>query len=403
MAVAAVAAGCTGSVGDLFDPVSDPVPLTGRPMSGSPPSGSPPSGSPMSGSPDSEGPDDEGGGGAAPAGAGANEGVGNSGSGAAGTDTSGGNGSSGASGTGSSSAGSSSAGSSGGTSAGSSTGGAGSVEPADSEPPCDSSGPFGAPELVVGLGVNVPSFGPAPSDDGLTLFFSSVDGDENVFFATRSTRANQFSSARLVPGVNDLDNEDGTPFVSADGRSLYLFSTRADDDAPGGRDLWVADRSSSVEFAAPRLLPRVNHDGLDHLPRLSADELTLMFVSGRDTLNLGSNIWVAQRESRTAAFSEPVELAGVNTDAREEGFWLSADELSLFFASNRASTQADMDIWVATRDSVNSAFEGAERLEVVNTSAIEIDPAITPDGFELFFASDRSGTMRLYRSARLCD
>ena len=147
----------------------------------------------------------------------------------------------------------------------------------------------------------------------------------------------------------------------------------------------------------------MNDAGLDHLPRLTADELTLMFVSGRDTLNLGSNIWVAQRPSPTAEFSEPVELAGVNSDARDEGFWLSADELSLFFASNRESTQADMDIWVATRDSVDGAFGVAERVGVLNTPDIEIDPALTPDGFELFFASDRSGTMRLYRSARRCD
>jgi Tol biopolymer transport system component len=61
-----------------------------------------------------------------------------------------------------------------------------------------------------------------------------------------------------------------------------------------------------------------------------------------------------------------------------------------------------MDIWVATRESATSAFGEAERVGVLNTPDIEIDPALTPDGFELFFASDRSGTMRLYRSARQC-
>jgi Tol biopolymer transport system component len=278
----------------------------------------------------------------------------------------------------------------------------GSAEPVDSEPPCEPSGPFGAPELVVGLGITAPSFGPAPSNDGLTLFFSSVDLGEDIFFATRTSRDNDFSSAQLVSGINGPDTEDGTPYASADGRSLYFFSTRPDDDALGDRDLWVANRSSAGELTAPRVVPGVNHAGLDHLPRLTADELTLMFVSGRDSLNLASNIWVAQRPSPTAEFSEPVELAGVNTDAREEGFWLSADELSLFFASNRQSTQADMDIWVATRESATSAFGEAERVGVLNTPDIEIDPALTPDGFELFFASDRSGTMRLYRSARQC-
>ena len=95
------------------------------------------------------------------------------------------------------------------------------MDPVDPQPPCEPSGPFGVPELVVGLGTTAPSFGPAPSDDGLTLFFSSVvaDVDEDIFFATRTSRENQFSSARRVAGVNGV-SEEGTPFLSADGSSL---------------------------------------------------------------------------------------------------------------------------------------------------------------------------------------
>ena len=108
------------------------------------------------------------------------------------------------------------------------------------------------------------------------------------------------------------------------------------------------------------------------------------------------------RQSPSAPFSEAVELAGVNTNAREEGFWLSPDGLTIYFASNRAADEADMDIWVATRPDTSSPFGDAENLSVVNSSGIEIDPALTADGFELFFASNRSGTMQLYRSARSC-
>jgi Tol biopolymer transport system component len=128
----------------------------------------------------------------------------------------------------------------------------------------------------------------------------------------------------------------------------------------------------------------------------------LSFVSGRESENLGSNIWVSERGGPGEVFGEPVELPGINTDVREEGFWLSEDGLSVVFASNRALDEADMDIWRAVRPSRDSAFDEPENLSVVNTSGIEIDPALTRDGFELFFASDRSGAMQLYRSARSC-
>jgi Tol biopolymer transport system component len=291
-----------------------------------------------------------------------------------------------------------------GSSGGNADAGAG---PVVSPPVCDpcpcSTGPFGAPELVQGLGVRVSSFGPAPSADSSTLYFSAVDESEDIFFATRSTRENRFSLAALVPGVNSPDSEDGTPFITADDRSLYFFSTRIDAEAPGERDLWLSTRSGAgAAFSTPVVVPGINSAGLEHLPRLTLDGLTLMFVSARSSPNEFSNIWQARRATTTAPWAEPVELPGVNSNAREEGFWLSADELTVFFASNRLGEVEDMDIFVATRPDLQSAFGPASGLDVVNTSDSELDPALTTDGFELFFASDRSGTMQLYRSVRVC-
>lgn len=275
----------------------------------------------------------------------------------------------------------------------------GEPEPACDPCPC-SDGPFGEPEPVLGLDLALPSFGPAPAADGLTLLFSSIGGTEDIFFATRTDRGTRFSAAALVPGLSGDATEEGTPFLAADGSEVYFFSTRAGAEAVGDRDLW---RAAAVGdgFAEPTVVPRVNHVGLDHLPRLSPDGLQLWFVSGRDASALASNIWVAERPSLDAPFEDPVELQGVNTDAREEGFWLSHDGLTVYFASNRFA-DGDMDIFVAVRPDRDSPFEEAQNLAVVNTPGLELDPALTADGFELFFASDRSGTMQLYRSARLC-
>ena len=275
----------------------------------------------------------------------------------------------------------------------------GALEPVCDPCPC-SDGPFGEPEPVLGLALELPSYGPAPSADGLTLLFSAIGQSEDIFVATRTSRGARFAAASLVPGLSSNETEEGTPFLAADGREVYFFSTRPSPDAAGDRDLWVA-AASGGGFAQPAVVPRVNHDGLDHLPRLSPDGLALMFVSGRDASAGTSNIWVAERSSLDAPFGEPSEVRGVNTDAREEGFWPSQDGLTLYFASNRFD-DSDMDLFVAVRPDRESPFGQAQSLAFVNTSAIEIDPALTSDGFELFFASDRSGTMQIYRSARLC-
>lgn len=267
--------------------------------------------------------------------------------------------------------------------------------------PCDS-GPFGPPELVTGLAVGGDLFGPAFSPSGNELLFSSVDGDENIFSAERTGRTAAFSAASLVPNLDAGGTDEGTPFLTFDELSLYFFSTRPGPGVAGDRDLWVATRESPVDdFSAPGVVPAVNGADLEHLPRLTRDELTILFVSGRDSPNAGSNIWLAERSSRSEAFGPARELPGVNTNAREEGFSLSADGLTLYFASDRI-TPLDMDLWVATRSDASAAFGPPEALEGLNTTEQELDPALSPDGFELFFASTRDGPVQLFRSERLC-
>jgi Tol biopolymer transport system component len=392
--------GCSGQAGDLFPAMhsADESAVSGGGSGGS----SVGAGASSSGG---AGAAAAGGSGVTPAGVGASDGLGSAGSAAAGF-TGMGAGSGGASG-GSAAAGQAGVGSGGTRNSGGNPGGsAGTTAAGGSAPTCDpcpcGSGPFGEPERVLGLGVAVDSFGPAPSADGLTMFFSAVGADEDILFSTRASRANAFGPAVPVPGVNLPDSADGTPFLSFDGGSLYFFSDRLDAEAQGDRDLWVAQASGpGVGFDAPAVVGGVNGSGLEHLPRLSPDGLTLMFVSSRVTTSGGSNIFESQREDLDAPFNTPVELPGVNSDARDEGFWLSEDGLTVYFASNRLP-EAAMDIWVAERPDRASPFGTAVNLEAVNTPGNELDPAITSDGFELFFASDRSGTMQLYRSVRQC-
>ncbi|HEU4578412.1 MAG TPA: hypothetical protein VFS67_09165 [Polyangiaceae bacterium] len=278
-------------------------------------------------------------------------------------------------------------------------------EPAPVAPepePCRAFGPFGAPEPITGLPIEGDSFGPVFSADGRTLFFSVVAGDEDIYSAVREPHSAQFSVAAVVPQLDAGGTEEGTPFLSFDGLSLYFFSTRPGAGVQGDRDLWVAHRPEpGAPFGEASLLPAVNSPKIDHLPRLSRDERRLIFVSGRDSPNEGSNLWMAERGSKEEEFSAPVEVPGINTDAREEGFSLSDDGLTLFFASNRLN-DADMDLFVATRADATTSFEAAEPLVDLNSTAQDLDPQLSPDGLELFFASSRTGPVQLFRAVREC-
>ncbi|MEO8177650.1 MAG: hypothetical protein ABI895_02350 [Deltaproteobacteria bacterium] len=61
-----------------------------------------------------------------------------------------------------------------------------------------------------------------------------------------------------------------------------------------------------------------------------------------------------------------------------------------------------MDLFVATRADLGSAFDTPQPLGDLNSTEDELDPQLSPDGRELFFASSRQGGFQLLRSVRQC-
>lgn len=158
---------------------------------------------------------------------------------------------------------------------------------------------------------------PALSADGLIMVFAAErpdgEGDFDLYEVRRSSVDEPFGEAiHLANGINTVEYE-GDPSLSADGLTLY-FVTQCRRGG-GSLDLWVAARPSRDEsFAAPmnldELLPgsRVNSGYTDRAPSISRDGLTLLFSSNRPGGAGGLDIWVSTRAALDAPFGEPVNL-----------------------------------------------------------------------------------------------
>jgi hypothetical protein len=259
---------------------------------------------------------------------------------------------------------------------------------------------FGEPRALLGLGfAEQDVWGPALSADGRTLFVST-GVPEDLFVATRVDRGRTFGPLSAIVELNTPEPE-GTPFLSADGLTLYFFGIRA---GGGDRDLWLARRASpSAAFGAAVLLGGINSPEPDQKPWLSADELTLVFDSTRPSRFAATNLWLATRASRDVDFGTPSELPGINSDAIEEGPTLSADQLEVYFVSDRPGSAGGLDIWGAQRERVDEPFGEPSPIESVNSPLDDLDLALSSDGQELFFSSARSeGLQQIYHASRTC-
>src|SRR5690349_3446683 len=103
--------------------------------------------------------------------------------------------------------------------------------------------------------------------------------------------------------VNSASADQG-PALSKDGLSLYFGSARADPNAQGMADIYVAQRASTVDPWGPPVnlnalepgRPAINTAAGENTPAFSRDGHYMFFISGRPG-GLGDfDIWASYRE-----------------------------------------------------------------------------------------------------------
>jgi hypothetical protein len=250
---------------------------------------------------------------------------------------------------------------------------------------------FGTPTNL-GPTVNSQYYDDCPeiSADGLELYFHSMrpggQGEGDIWVTTRTSKDEAWGEpVNLGPSVNSSSYEFDA-CISADGLSLYVNSMRT--GGQGEDDLWVTTRATTSDpwGSAVNLGPTVNCPTWDYGPSISADGLSLYFVSNRPGSYGG--IWVATRETTKDDWGEPVNLGPTINDAMySQGPSISADELVLFFESIRpGSGVGSCDLWMSKRATIDDPWSEPMNLgSPVNTPGGEKNPCISADGRTLYF------------------
>ena len=236
---------------------------------------------------------------------------------------------------------------------------------------------------------------------------------------------------------------DGCPFISRDGKSFFMASTRP--GGLGGIDIWVSKREQAGDpWGAPvNVGAPVNSPENDFCPTLDRDGHTFYFVSNRPggcggddiyTTRLRTKSWDAVRNlgctansaaneaspfplpeagrgpvlyfSSTrsgnsdiyvtgegiAGYTQPEPVVELNTAAQDGHPNLRRDGLEIFFFSTRPGTLGAQDLYSSTRESTSDPWSTPVNLGPdVNSTAADTRPSLSWDGTELYFGSTRTG------------
>ena len=203
----------------------------------------------------------------------------------------------------------------------------------------------------------------------------------------------------LGPTINTTQYFEQGAAISKDGLSLYFQSNR-----PGGYgqyDIYVSQRPNvDAPWCTPQNLgPNINTPLNDVAPMLSIDGHRLYFHSGRPGGFGGSDIYVSRRHNKRDDFGwQPAENlgSGVNTAAQEQQPCVFEDETTgittLYFTSNRPGGLGGSDIY-ASELQPDETFGSAHLVIELSSPFNDAGPSIRRDGLEMFFASNRPGSV----------
>jgi hypothetical protein len=199
-------------------------------------------------------------------------------------------------------------------------------------------------------------YGPSLSADGLTLYFTSNRpggiGEHDLYMTMRESRQGPWGKpVNLGPVVNSEFGE-VNPSISRDGLSLYFSDVEGDSAAPrpggaGDTDVWVTTRATLSDPWGPpmNLGAPVNSAAADGSPEISDDGL-LLFVNRWLRDGAFFDIWVATRPTPQDPWGKPVKLEmPVNTAGWDGNAELSSDGRTLYYVSDRGNAAGITDLW----------------------------------------------------------
>ena len=194
-----------------------------------------------------------------------------------------------------------------------------------------------------------------------------------------------FNPMNLGDSINS-DADEYLPALSADGSTL-IFTRSKKVAGFRNEDFYLSYHNTDNWQLAENLGTPINTDQNEGAQCITADGKTLYFTACSRNDSYG-RCDIYQSNFVNDKWTDPVNLgAQINTENWESQPAISADGRQLFFVSNRSGGIGGKDIWVAYKNNDGSWTKAKNLGKEINTSKDDISPFLHWDNQTLYFAS----------------
>jgi len=180
--------------------------------------------------------------------------------------------------------------------------------------------------------------------------------------------------------------------LSCDGNKLYFASNRK--GGLGLTDIWVSEKLPDGNWGVAKNLGKsINTTGYEEAPFITNDGKTL-FLSSTGHLGMGEQDIFRSHWNEKGYWEAAINLGTpINTAARELGFFLTSDNQTGYFASDKAEGFGGMDIY---------KFKMPNQFEVAPTTFVEgfVVDSLTQLPIETYIETNLRGKVKTDKNGR---
>lgn len=185
------------------------------------------------------------------------------------------------------------------------------------------------------------------SSDGQWLFITACNrqdglGGCDIFYSRKA--ANGWLPLSNAGNLINSQDWESQPSISADGRFLFFSSNK--EGGKGGKDIWVSALGADKRWLAPHNLGSVVNTPFDEeTPFIHADGKSLYF-SSNGHVGMGEKDLFVSRLDSNGQWSKPVNLGyPINTDKDDNGLTVALNGTTAFMSSDRPGGAGRLDIY----------------------------------------------------------
>jgi hypothetical protein len=271
-----------------------------------------------------------------------------------------------------------------------------SSDPAD-EHPFNGDGPWPAPVAVTVAATQAIEDDVTLTSNALEMVYAIADpksGKKDLYYTSRTAIGAPWAPVVPLPFDRTTSSEE-TPRFSVDDRTLYFASDRAADD--GNLDIYAVTHSvtATAAWGKPEpVAPLTTAQTEKWLAPCSGGH----YVVVQSTTAGDTDLF----EGTLGTAAPPTPISVLNTTDGETGAFLTADCLTLYFASFRVTPER---IFMSHRASVDAPWQPPTRVDdfkIGSGTDAQEDPWLSADGRTFAFASNAAGNGNkdIYLSSR---